>query len=206
MLCKNCGKEIPSDARFCKYCGVAIQPTKLIVQQKRKIPKYAIPALVAVVILAVVIGAFIHFSNVNRPSAVFLHQLDSILTGEDDEVEESTTDTEEMVGQLEAIILKNVSYEVLAQERDRLVLRISAPDMGKIISSNGQTVLSQPNAIQSILTTMESGNFEYLETELEIEIVEDGSPSDPYALMDALYGNMFSQMTVLLEAALAEGA
>ena len=206
MHCKKCGKELAHGVRFCKYCGVAIQPEQIVVNQEQKIPKFTIPVLIGIAILAVVVGLFMRWNNANRPSAEFLRQLDGILSDDNDTTEINISDVEKLARQLEDSILKNVSYEVLVQEKDMVKLRISAPNMAAIISNSGQTILSQPNAIQSIRSTLESGSFEFIEIDLEVEITADGSPKDPYTLMNALYGNMFSQMTELLENIMAKGA
>lgn len=205
MYCKKCGKKLAHDAKFCKYCGIELQQNQTAAQQKRKSSKFTIPVLIGIAILAIGVGLSIHLNNVNRPSAVFLSQLNNILIGKDDGAEVNTTEIEGLIEKLEANILKNVSYEVLKQEKDMVELRINAPDMSKIIYNNGQTILSQHNAIQSIMEILESGNFEFMTIDLEVEVAEDGSPKDPYALMDTLYGNIFSLMTELLEVTLAEG-
>ena len=42
MYCKNCGKEIADDSKFCQYCGTAQQqvqvnePTQVVEQPKKK--------------------------------------------------------------------------------------------------------------------------------------------------------------------------
>lgn len=35
MYCKNCGKEIPSEVKFCRYCGVSLASPKRPVKKKR---------------------------------------------------------------------------------------------------------------------------------------------------------------------------
>ena len=60
MICKNCGKEIPDEAKFCKFCGEATnsdevssensaveqnsgKTVKVIFQRKKKMMGWAIP-------------------------------------------------------------------------------------------------------------------------------------------------------------------
>ncbi|MBR2743843.1 MAG: zinc-ribbon domain-containing protein [Clostridia bacterium] len=60
MICKNCGKEIPDEAKFCKFCGEATsenetsannnvvaqnsnETVKVIFQRKKKMMGWAIP-------------------------------------------------------------------------------------------------------------------------------------------------------------------
>ena len=50
MYCKNCGKEIADDSKFCQYCGTAQQqeqvnePTQVVEQPKKKI-KLEVPTI-----------------------------------------------------------------------------------------------------------------------------------------------------------------
>jgi uncharacterized membrane protein YvbJ len=50
MYCKNCGKEIADDSKFCQHCGTAqlevqvSEPTQVVEQPKKKI-KLEVPTI-----------------------------------------------------------------------------------------------------------------------------------------------------------------
>ncbi len=65
MFCKNCGEQIPDNARFCPKCGAsaadvqtytgAEEPGK---PEKKKLPKFLIPLIVVVAAAAVIVSLF----------------------------------------------------------------------------------------------------------------------------------------------------
>ena len=59
MFCRNCGKELPENTRFCNHCGAAQDsaPAQPVPATKKKTLTIAIVAAVAVI--AVVLGVFV---------------------------------------------------------------------------------------------------------------------------------------------------
>lgn len=64
MYCKNCGKQIADDAKFCNECGASVTETSPVVAKKKKKKKHPILGSILLVIgVFLIIGALSSGSN-----------------------------------------------------------------------------------------------------------------------------------------------
>ena len=64
MYCKNCGKEVSNDDRFCEYCGYATGDSKETVTEKKKANRKKIIVIVAAALaVAIAVGIFLAWKS-----------------------------------------------------------------------------------------------------------------------------------------------
>lgn len=195
MICKNCGASISDDANYCRKCGCKIEKTpKHQSNKKMKLRKWAlIGGITATAVIAVTVGVLIFVYQSKTPATNFKNQLDNILANKN----QSASD-------LELAIFDKVSYKVVSHNENSVELSIIVPDMWSIIGTGSTSLLFEKNADELIVQRLSNEDCEMKSTIIIVELDEDGKPKDTYALMDALYGDLFSVMKQTLSNALED--
>lgn len=195
MMCINCGASISDDANFCRKCGRKIE--KIPKQPGKKqmgLKKWAlIGGITATVVIAVTVGVLILFYQSRTPISHFKNHLDDILANNNQSASE-----------LEVAILDKVSYKVISYNENSVELLISAPDMWAIIGTDSASLLFEEDADKLIAKRLSEEGCEMKTTTIFVELDGNGNPKDTYALMDAMYGNLFSVMKQTLSNALED--
>ena len=184
MYCRYCGKSIPDGARFCGGCGRRVSPTR----PSRKKGLWIIPALL--LLCALLIGGF-RFWQARTPRGLFERALKEMLSS--DSIAESDG------ARLEEEILKRTHYKVRSKGRDAVSVTVTAPDMRKLLSLEGEGLLFQQDGLARAAERLRSGQYETLVTTVELKLEASGMPDDPYPLYDAMHGGMYSLMEEFYE-------
>ena len=90
MFCINCGKKIPDDAIFCKYCGYCVSPPETSTNEVKKSfnPNIVIVSIISVIVLLLLI-------KIGMPYFKIIHDGEKI-TISCNEQEDNTSDTDDI--------------------------------------------------------------------------------------------------------------
>ena len=101
-------------------------------------------------------------------------------------------------------ILKRTEWKIVSREGNTLEIAVTAPDMQALLQDQAMTILSQPDGVSQILSLLEKNNLPMREVTVSVTLDEDGNPTDPAALTDALYGGLLSVLEAVYASMEAE--
>lgn len=99
---------------------------------------------------------------------------------------------------LESGIIEHMTYSVLTQSENTVRLSVTAPDMSALLDEMRTECPVADEWAMYLVNKLQSGDFGTVTTELEVELDENGVPSDSYAFSDAMYGGLLAKLEDML--------
>lgn len=194
MYCRYCGKETHGDATVCKACMNKAKNTDV-----RKGKRKHIILISALLLILVFVGLYVLFNTlVNREEKAVAAELDTLL------IVRETTSEDDLGTEIGNELLGNVSYEIQSIQGNMANIIVHAPNINSLykqaLDEIGSAVPKSEEEYASLLNEVLSkvnewltqGRFDYLTTEIAINIQENGSIEVSYELIDALYGGLLT--------------
>ena len=100
---------------------------------------------------------------------------------------------------LNEAVLRRMEYTVFSKEKNRVRIRVEAPDMGTLIHSEEQNLLLRKGNAEELISLLEAGAYTTRVWELDVELDEDGDPLDPLPLYDAMYGGLITEAETVMD-------
>ena len=122
------------------------------------------------------------------PAELFEQNMNEIFA----EIPEQPSAGDSAGASLDAEILKKTEWKIVSQNDNTLEIAVTSPDMQTMLQGKALDLLAQPDGVAQILALLQGNDLPMKEVTISVTLDENGNPTDPAALTDALYGGLLS--------------